>query len=237
MADGSLYDVVVFSPHPDDAEMTIAGTMIRLVRSGRRVLSVALTGGQKGTFGSPEARAREFAAANSVMGCDGRILGFPDTEVVNTPEGRLEIARIVRMHRPQVVFAPYHTNRFDHHDGSANSDHWATGQLVRDGLKLARFKNVLPEAPPHDVQRLFYYMVPKDMLPTIVVDVTDVIDDVWRAIQAYDTQMKIWRAENTILDLLATIRKYHGIRIGRRYGEALLSDESLAFGPDHFFTV
>ena len=57
------YDVLVFSPHPDDAEMTIAGTMIRLVKSGRRVLSVALTGGQKGTFGTPEQRAREFAAA------------------------------------------------------------------------------------------------------------------------------------------------------------------------------
>ena len=237
MGEEALYDVVVFSPHPDDAEMVIAGTIIRLVRSGRRVLSVALTGGQKGTFGDAETRAHEFAAANAVMGSDGKILGFPDTEVVNTPEGRLEIARIVREHRPAIVFAPYHTNRFGHHDGSANSDHWATGQLVRDGLKLARFKRVMPEVPAHDVQRLFYYMVPKDMLPTIVVDVTDVIDDVRRAIRAYESQMKIWRVESSILELLETLRKYQGIRIGRPYGEALLSDEALSFEPDHFFTV
>lgn len=237
MEESALYDVIVFSPHPDDAEMTIAGTMIRLVRSGRRVLSIALTGGEKGTFGTRETRALEFRAANEVMGSDGKILDFPDTEVTNGPSGRLEIARQVRLHRPQIVLAPYHTNRFGHHDGSANSDHWATGQLVRDGLKLARFRNVMPEVPPHDVDRLFYYMIPKDMLPTFVVDVTDVIEDVRRAIGAYETQMKIWRAENSILELLVALRQFHGIRIGKRYGEAFLSDEALAFGPDHFFTA
>ncbi len=231
------FDVVVFSPHPDDAEMTIAGTMIRLVRSGRRVLSVALTAGEKGTFGTAESRRREFEAANSVMGTHGEILDFPDTEVFNTPEGRLKIASLVRQHRPQIVFAPYHTNRFDHHDGSANNDHPATGQLVRDGLKLARFRSVMPEIPAHDVQRLFYYMIPKDMLPNIVVDVTDVIEDVRRAIRCYETQMKIWRAENSILELLDGIRRYHGIRIGKQFGEAIHSDESLGFGPDHFFSV
>jgi LmbE family N-acetylglucosaminyl deacetylase len=228
---------MVFSPHPDDAEMTIAGTLIRLVRSGRRVLSVSLSAGQKGTYGSPKTRAKEFAAANEVMGTDGMILDFVDTEVENTPAARLEIARHVRAHRPQIVLAPYHTNRFDHHDGSANRDHSATGRLVRDALKLARFRNVLPEVPPHDVQRLFYYMVPKDMMPTFVVDVTDVIEDARRAICAYESQMKIWRVENSIIGLLDTLRQYHGLRIGKRFGEAFLSDESLSFSPDDFFRV
>jgi N-acetylglucosamine malate deacetylase 1 len=237
MSHEGFYDVVVFSPHPDDAEMTIAGTMIRLVRSGRRVLSVALTGGEKGTFGTAETRRNEFAAANAVMGTDGRILDFPDTEVVNDPPGRLKIARVIREHRPQIVIAPYHTNRFGHHDGQANSDHWAAGQLVRDGMKLARFKNVMPEIPAHDVARLFYYMVPKDMLPTMVVDVSDVIDDVRRAIRSYGTQMNIWKQENSIIHLLDTMRAWHGVRIGCKYGEAILSDEALRFGPDDFFRV
>ncbi len=237
MVENALYDVVVFSPHPDDAEMTIAGTMIRLVRSGRRVLSVALTRGEKGTFGTEETRRQEFAAANEAMGTDGRMLDFPDTEVVNDPPGRLKIARVIREHRPRIVFAPYHTNRFGHHDGSANSDHWAAGQLVRDGMKLARFRNVMPEIPSHDVDRLFYYMVPKDTLPTIVVDVSSVMDDVHRAIRSYETQMKIWKQENSIIHLLDTMRAWHGVRIGCKYGEALLSDEALAFGPDEFFRV
>ncbi len=80
-------------------------------------------------------------------------------------------------------------------------------------------------------------MVPKDMQPTFIVDVTDVMDDVRRAIRAYESQMQIWRAENTILPLLETLRAYHGIRIGKRFGEAFYSDESLSFGPEQFFTV
>ncbi len=233
----SLYDAIVFSPHPDDAEMSIAGTIIRMVRSGRRVLCVSLTGGEKGTYGTAESRRREYAAANAVMGTDSHILGFPDTEVVNTPEGRLEIARILRAHRPQVVFAPYHTNPFGHHDGTANSDHWATGQLVRDGCKLARFKNVMPEVSPHDVDRLFYYMIPKDRMPSIVVDVSDLMPEIHKAITAYETQMQIRRQDNVVMEILDTMRAWNGIRIGKRFGEPFLSDEALEFGPDTFFTV
>jgi LmbE family N-acetylglucosaminyl deacetylase len=188
-----------------------------------------------GTFGTPEARAREFAAANAILGSEGLLLDFPDTRVVNDPEGRAKIARVIRTYRPAVVFAPYHTNRFGHLDGSANVDHPATGAVVRDGLKMARFRNVLPELPPHEVSHLFYYMVPKDLLPTLVVDVTSVIDRARAAIRAYATQMSIQKRENAIFDLLDTIRGYHGLRIGRPFGEAFLSDEALTFGPHEFF--
>jgi bacillithiol biosynthesis deacetylase BshB1 len=229
------FDVVVFGPHPDDVEMVIAGTILRLTDAGKRVLSVSLTRGEKGTFGTPEIRREEFAAANRVLGSEGLLLDFPDTMVENDPPGRLKIARVVRTHRPTVVLAPYHTNRFGHLDGSANVDHPATGAVVRDGLKMARFRSVLPELPPHEVPYLYYYMVPKDLLPTIVVDVTPVIDRARAAIRAYATQMSIQKRENAIFELLDTIRRYHGLRIGRTFGEAFLSDEALQFGPEEFF--
>ncbi len=230
-----IYDVVVFGPHPDDAEMSMAGTIMRLIDSGKRVLNVSLTRGERGTYGTPESREEEFASANRVMGSTGLLLDFPDTAVANDTEGRLKIARVVRTYRPAVVFAPYHTNRFGHLDGTANVDHYATGQVARDGLKLARFRNLIPELPPHEVSYLYYFMVPKDMLPTMIVDVTPVMDRVQEAIRSYATQMSIHRRDNRILELLETMRRYQGIRIGRTYGEAFLSDESLAFGPLEFF--
>jgi len=229
------FDVVVFGPHPDDAEMGIAGTMIRLRRAGKSVLNISLTRGEKGTYGTPETRKEEFLAANAVMGTEGLLLDFPDTAVTNDYEGKLKIARLIREHRPQVVFAPYHTNRFGHLDGTANVDHYTTGLLVRDGCKLARFKNLLPELPRHQISCLYYYMVPKDLMPTIVVDVSEVIDSVREAIRSYTTQMSIQKRENNIFDLLDTMRRYHGIRIGCAYGEAFYSDEALAFGPQEFF--
>ena len=235
MTPQGTYDVVVFGPHPDDVEMSMAGTIIRLREAGKRVLNVSLTRGEKGTYGTQETRRAEFEAANKVMDTDGLLLDFPDTAVTNDYEGKLKIARVVRTTRPTVVFAPYHTNRFGHLDGSANVDHYTSGALVRDGIKLARFRNLLPELPPHEVAHLYYFLLPKDLMPTIVVDVTAVIDRVWEAIRAYHTQMSIRRRENPIFELLETMRRYHGVRIGRPFGEPFYSDEALSFGPHEFF--
>lgn len=229
------FDVIVFGPHPDDVEMGVAGTVILLVEAGKRVLNVSLTRGEAGTYGTPETRRAEFAEANRLMGSEGLMLDFPDTGVVNDPAGRLTIARVVRRHCPTVVFAPYHTNRFGHLDGTANVDHPATGAVVRDGLKMARFRSQLPELQPHEVSYLYYYMVPKDVLPTMIVDVSPVIDRARAAIRAYGTQMAIHKRENPVFELLDSIRRYHGIRIGKAFGEAFYSDESLAFGPLEFF--
>ncbi len=229
------FDVVVFGPHPDDAEMGMAGTMIKMVRGGRRVLNVCLTRGERGTFGDTGVRQGEFEEANRLMGTVGRMLDFPDTAVTNDYEGKLRIARILREARPQVVFAPYHSNPFGHHDGTANMDHYTTGELVRDGLKLARFKNVMPEVERHDVPFNYYYMVPKHLTPTLVVDVSDVMDGVTAAIEAYSTQMSIQKQENPILDTLKVLRRYSGLRIGKKYGEPFYLDESLAFGVEEFF--
>ena len=231
----STYDAVVFGPHPDDVEMSMAGTLIQMVRNGKRVLNVSLTQGERGTYGDRETRRREFVAANQVMGTAGYLMDFPDTAVTNDYDGKLKIATVVRRTRPKVVFAPYHTNPFGHHDGSANVDHYTTGEVVRDGLKLARFKNLLPELPPHDVAHLYYFMVPKDRMPTIVVDVTSEMDGVHAAIEAYATQMSIHRKDTRIMEMLDTLRRYHGIRIGAGFGEAFLSDEALPFATHEFF--
>jgi LmbE family N-acetylglucosaminyl deacetylase len=230
-------DVVVFSPHPDDSEMTIAGTMIRLARAGHTVFNVSLTRGEMGTYGTVETRKQEFLRANEVMGTVGHMMDFPDTGVMNDREGRLKIASFVRRHRPRVVFAPYHTNPYTHLDGTANVDHYAAGALVRDGLKLARFRRLLPDQPPHFVQRILYYMVPKDVRPTFVVDVSDLREEIHEAIKAYATQMEIHKGEVMILELLDTMRAFHGLRIHRPLAEAFLSDEALNLGPDEILRV
>ena len=229
------FDVVAFGPHPDDVEMGIAGTLIKMVRAGKRILNVCMTRGEKGTYGTVDVRKKEFERANEIMGTIPLMLDFPDTAMVNDYEGKLRVARIVRETRPQVVFAPYHTNPFGHFDGSANVDHFATGELVRDGLKLARFRSLLPELEPYGVPYLYYYMVPKHISPTVVVDVTDVIDEVHAAIEAYATQMSIKKQRLGIHDTLDVIRRYTGLRINVPYGEGFYSDEALAFSVEGFF--
>lgn len=221
------FDVVAFGAHPDDAEMGMGGTVARLCRAGRSVLLVSLTGGERGAHGDTATRRREAAEAARILGCEHRILDFPDTRVENTVAGRERLAQVVREERPQLVFAPYHTSRFGHHDGAAHVDHLATGALVRDAVKLARLGGVDLDAPPHDVGRLFYYMVPRDVIPTVVVDVSAHMDTLVRALGAYATQMRIERRGNAILDILTTYRRFCGVAAGCAHAEGFLCEEAL----------
>lgn len=229
-------DVVVFGAHPDDAEMGMGGTIARLSRSGTAVEIVSLTAGERGSFGTAEIRAREAQRAAAILGCRTRILDFPDTEVTGDLVTRSAIVEIVRELAPRVVFAPYHTSRWGHHDGAAHVDHLATGSVVRDALKLARLRGV-PGGAPHDVQRLFHYMMPRDRLPTLLVDVTDVMADFEAALEAYETQMRIQRQGSPILDILRTYRRFHGIAAGCAYAEAFLCDEPLRADPENLLRL
>jgi len=231
------FDVVVFGAHPDDAEMGMGGTIAALARAGRTVLVVSLTRGERGTYGTVASRAAESAAAAEILGCSHRLLDFPDTAVVNDLVGRRRLADVVRETRPAIVFAPHPTSRFGHHDGAAHTDHLATGALVVDALKLARLRGVPGEHPAHDVRRLFHYMVPRDVYPTFLVDVTPTMDLLVRALEAYATQMQIQRQGNAILDILKAIRRYHGIAAGTTYAEAFVSTEALVVDPETLFRL
>jgi bacillithiol biosynthesis deacetylase BshB1 len=231
------FDVLAIGAHPDDLEMSMAGTIARLTGSGRSVLMVSLTRSEASTHGTPATRALEANEAARILGATALLLDFPDTRVENTHDGRLAIARLVRRHRPSLVFAPYHTNPGTHHDGRANNDHMACGGLVRDGLKLARLGRVLPGLPPHDVRRILYYMAPLGRLPTLVVDVTAEEKTLTRAIEAYSTQMAIRRRENSIFEILMVMRRWTGMLIGKRLGEGFLTDEALEAGPEELFRL
>ncbi|MCR4413614.1 MAG: PIG-L family deacetylase, partial [Thermoguttaceae bacterium] len=49
-------DVLVVSPHPDDAELGMGGTILKLRSEGRSVGVLDLTNGEPTPFGSPEIR-------------------------------------------------------------------------------------------------------------------------------------------------------------------------------------
>jgi bacillithiol biosynthesis deacetylase BshB1 len=231
------HDVLIVGAHPDDAEMAMGGTLLKLVRAGHRVMVISLTRGERGTYGSPEERAEEFEAAARLGGYDHGMLDFGDGFVANSPENRLEVMKLIRRFRPRLLFTPYHTNRFGHLDGAAHSDHFTTGTLVRDAVKLARLKNMDPDIPVHTVRRLFYFTLPKDLHPTFIVDVGDVIEDLRKLLRCYRSQMDIERHGSNILDILEVYRRAGGLKAGLKYGEQFLSDEALTPGVEILFEL
>ena len=59
-----MLDALVVAPHPDDAELGMGGTIVRLIHQGWKVGILDLTSGEPTPLGRPEQRAAETAAAN-----------------------------------------------------------------------------------------------------------------------------------------------------------------------------
>ena len=72
MADNVQLDVLAVFSHPDDAELTMAGTLFKLKAQGYRTGVIDMTRGEMGTRGTPEIRAKEALNAAALMGLSVR---------------------------------------------------------------------------------------------------------------------------------------------------------------------
>ena len=121
-------DALVIAPHPDDAELGMGGTIVKLLRRGWRVGVLDLTDGEPTPHGSPEIRRRETDAASSAMNLTWRFnLGLRNRYLEASIENRQRLAEVFRLARPRWLFAPYWED--------AHPDHIAATQLV----EAARF--------------------------------------------------------------------------------------------------
>ncbi len=223
----STVDVLCVGAHPDDVEMGMGGTVAALRAAGQRVAILVMTQGELGTYGDAATRREEARAAAEILGCGLEVWELPDGGVEDRLEDRHRLARALRRYRPQLVFAPYPHGRAGALDGRSNVDHLATGMLVREATKLARFRKLFGELPPHTVRRLFYYMLPDDQSPSFVVDVSAHRDALEAAIQAYRSQMEIRRGSRGVLEVLMLWREHMGLRIRCELAEGFLCEDAL----------
>jgi len=75
-------DVLVFAAHPDDAEISMGGTIAKLTKSGFKVGIVDFTRGELGSRGTPEIRQKEaFQAAIILKAALRENLNIPDGNI------------------------------------------------------------------------------------------------------------------------------------------------------------
>src|SRR5919112_387462 len=98
-------DVLAVFSHPDDAELSVAGTLLKLKHLGYSTGVCDMTRGEMGTRGTPEGRAEEALEAAKILRLDARVnLEQPDGHVWHTEESRTALVRVIRRHRPRVIF-------------------------------------------------------------------------------------------------------------------------------------
>ncbi len=180
-------DILVFAAHPDDAEMSCSGTIMRAIADGKKVGVVDLTRGEMGTRGTAITRAEESAAATKILGIHVREnLEMEDCFFEINKENQLSIINKIRKYQPKIVIANAIEDR--------HPDHGRGAKLVQEAF----FKAGLPKIETYDENgnlqnayrpdSLFHYIQDRNIKPDFVVDITPYIDRKLDAIKAFKTQ-------------------------------------------------
>ena len=99
-------DVLVFAAHPDDAELSMGGSIAKLTKQNYKVGIVDLTKGELGTRGDVKTRENEAVAADKILNVSVRVnLGIPDGDIQRTKENLMMVIKEIRKFKPKIIFA------------------------------------------------------------------------------------------------------------------------------------
>ncbi len=230
MAEQIELDVLAVAAHPDDVELSAGGTLIRLAAMGYKTGILDLTRGEAGTRGTPELRAQEAAAAAQLMGATVREnLDLGDAHLQSDDASRTKLVRVLRRLRPRIIFTQ--------HQDDPHPDHAHTARLVREAAHLSGLAKFDAEAAQARWRPscVAYFLFPRTLPPTFIVDISDTWQRKWEAIRAhasqfYNPQSSEPQSRVSTAQFLAEIEardRYWGAMIGVKYGEPFYVREAL----------
>lgn len=223
-------DVLAVFSHPDDAELSVAGTLLKLKSLGYRTGVCDLTRGEMGTRGTPEIRAREALDAARIMKLDVRLnLDQPDGHVFPTETARIAFVRVLRTHKPKVLLTT--------HEDDPHPDHANTSIIVRQAARLATMGRYDEESGLAAVPMpaIMHSLFSRRIVPSFVVDVSEFVDEKMSAIRAYGSQFYSAESQEPatrisargFLQEIEWRMRYFGSLIGVAAGEPFYVREAL----------
>ncbi len=178
-----MIDVLAIFAHPDDVELYIGGTLLKLKSFGLRTGVLDVTRGEMGTRGTPEIRAKESEDAARILKLDIREnLNLPDGHVWLTEETRTTLVRVLRRLKPKVLFT--------HQLNDSHPDHDHIANLVREASRLASLRKYDAESGDERIPApiVAHTVFSRLVVPSFIVDVSDFSSEKMAALKAHKSQ-------------------------------------------------
>ncbi len=179
--------ILAFAAHPDDIELSCAGTLAKHAEMGEDVGIIDLTEGEMGTRGTPKLRLEEAAASADILGLKVREnLGFDDAFFKNDLAHQTEIVKKIRQYQPDIILANAISDR--------HPDHGKAAELLTESVFLAglkKFETLDDNGNNQEAYRpnkVYHYIQSLPITPDFVVDVSDQWEKKMKSVKAYDSQ-------------------------------------------------
>ena len=179
-------DILAIGVHPDDIELSCAGTLLKHIAMGKKVGILDLSAGELGTRGSGDLRLQEAGEAAKILGISVRNnLGMADGFFINDREHQLEIIKKIREYQPEIVLCNAIEDR--------HPDHARASQLISEacfysGLRKIGTKMNDEIQAAWRPKAVYHYIQDRHLKADFVVDVTEFVDKKMESIKAYSSQ-------------------------------------------------
>ena len=223
-------DILAIFAHPDDVELTVGGTLLKMKSLGYKTGALDVTRGEMGTRGTVEGRALEAEEAAEILKLDVREnLGLPDGHVFATDDERTKLVRVLRRLKPKILL----THQID----DPHPDHNHIAFLVREAARLASMQKYDGDfgqertAAPIVAHNIFSQRV----TPSFIVDVSEFLEQKTEAIRAHQSQfynpnsseLETRLTGKNFIAELENRSRYFGSLIGVAAGEPFFVREAL----------
>ncbi len=222
--------ILAIAAHPDDVELSCAGTIIKHTQAGQLVGIVDLTQGELGTRGSVATRYEEAKMAAKVMGVKVREnAGIADGFFRNDEEHLRMLIPYIRHYQPDIVIANAIKDR--------HPDHGRGGIFIADACFLAGLRKIETTRngviqSPWRPKRIYHMIQDRHYEPSFIVDISDTFEKKMESILCYKSQFHDPESDEPItyiatehfFDNIKAKDAITGKRIGVKYGEGFISE-------------
>ena len=226
-------DVLIFAAHPDDAELSMGGTIAKFAAANLKVGIIDFTKGELGTRGTAETRQKEaFQAAITLKVAVRENLDIPDGNIQKNKENLMKVIMAIRRYKPKILFAPYFNDR--------HPDHIDASKIVKEALfatGLAKIKTFDKEVAQdfYRPKKLYYYMQTYTFEPSFIIDISEQFETKMGAVKAYasqfhnpkSTEPETFISRPEFINYVESRAQFYGFQIGKHYGEPFYCEEKI----------
>ncbi len=180
-------DILAIGVHPDDVELSCAGTILKHIAQGKKVGILDLTRGELGTRGTPALRTQEANKAAKILGVSVREqLTMADGFFENNENNQKHIIHILRKYQPEIVLCNAISDR--------HPDHGRAAKLTADSCFYSGLKKIETLGDDNKLQpvwrpkAVYHYIQDQFIHPDFVIDITPFMDKKMESILAYSSQ-------------------------------------------------
>lgn len=234
-------DILAVGAHPDDVELSAGGVVAKHVSAGKKVAIVDLTEGELGSRGTVQSRYKEAENASEILGVSHRVnIKLADGFFEEDRDSLVKLIAQIRHFQPEIVLANAPNDR--------HPDHGRGASFIARACFLSGLLKIVTEKDGQQQQHwrpkaVYHYIQDYYLQPDFVIDVSDFVDQKFKAIRAYETQFynpKIDGPKTPIsgkefFDFLESRMLQYGRTINVKYAEGFIVTRTL--GVDSFFDL